>query len=338
MLLLSILFFAIALYSYFPARIFIPLFTLSLVLMEIKNLIKKRVLILVIITTAVLAAPLTGHLLFGEGLSRWRQVKTNQVTGKTFRNYLSHFSPEFLFFKGDANMPGQHVVRHSVKGVGELYLFQLPLLIIGLIVVFLKIKKMGFKVLLLWLLFYPVGTIFTEDNVPQATRSIIGVVPLQIISAIGIVTILKILPKKIGQTCRLLLIMVISLSLVKFIFLYRQYPIYSSAFSGWQWGFRTIISLFSGRQQQYDQLLISHRFNRGEELLKFYSTIIPCQKCLIASNPIKLSPNQKQLIAAREEDLKELQSNYPKINFKIIEILNYPNQKPGFWIIEPQPS
>ena len=54
----------------------------------------------------------------------------NRITYVSFyftRNYLAHFTPDFLFTNGAPHK------QHHVQGIGELYAFQAPFLIIGLI-------------------------------------------------------------------------------------------------------------------------------------------------------------------------------------------------------------
>jgi len=48
-------------------------------------------------------------------------------------SYLNQFSIDFLFTKGDIDFPGQFITRHSIRGIGQLYLFQLPFLVFGLL-------------------------------------------------------------------------------------------------------------------------------------------------------------------------------------------------------------
>lgn len=63
-----------------------------------------------------------------EGINWWQNVV---AIGK---NYLSHFSPNFLFLKGDPNP------RSQIPGHGQLYLFEIPLILFGLVAI-IKSKK-----------------------------------------------------------------------------------------------------------------------------------------------------------------------------------------------------
>ena len=205
-LFLSITSFVVAIYSYFPARIFIPLLGLGFFCFYYKFFWQnKKETFLSLILLITLLIPFIFHSLSPVGLSRWQLINIftqppndETVSQHIIDNYFSHFSVDFLFTKGDIGMPGQFLTRHSVKGIGELYFFQFPLIILGLIFIIKKKIDKPTTALLLWLILYPVGSMLTIDKSAQATRSIIGIIPLTIISALGLyyltISILKINP------------------------------------------------------------------------------------------------------------------------------------------------
>lgn len=341
---LAIFFFALALYSYFPARIFIPLFTVGLALASIKQLLKDRQgLFLGTIFTLALIFPLLLHTFKGPGMARWHQVSSNQPLNlnQKVKLYLAHFSPTFLFQKGDIDFPGQFITRHSVRGLGELYLFQLPLIIIGLIYLFISKKRKTSAILLSWLLFYPLGSSLTNVSSPQATRSIIGVVPFQIISAAGIVFLLNIL-KKTKKIVRfplyLAAIFIFVFSFFNFIEAWRIYPVYSSDFWGWQYGPKEIMKHFLLVKDQYDDLYMGGEFNAGEIFLKFYDPKNTCQgKCKLGDfyrNPQIYNSSRRQIFSLSP---KYLESSNFKSKFSIEKTIYYPSGKIAFLIGEVLP-
>ncbi len=117
---ISIVCFALVLYLCFPARIFIPLFTLSLFLIEIKTFLAQPAKILITASlVSILIFPLITHIISETGLNRWRQTKGGFNLSRIGNLYFSHFSADFLFFKGDSQFPNQFITRHSVRGIGE---------------------------------------------------------------------------------------------------------------------------------------------------------------------------------------------------------------------------
>jgi hypothetical protein len=130
------------------------------------------------------------HLISGDGLSRWQQVKGDFNFLSLTQKYFEYFSTDFLFFQGDVNFPGQFITRHSVKGMGELYLFQLPLVIIAFIYLIRNKFKKEYLIILFWILIYPFCDLFTSSASPQATRSIIGVIPFKFLLELGFISCL----------------------------------------------------------------------------------------------------------------------------------------------------
>lgn len=339
----SSVFFAIASYSYFPARIFIPpfLFLTSIVFLNKKNLPK---FIISLAIFALLSLPMVFHLFVGNGFSRFRQVSifSQPLTPKEkivhiLNNYLGHFSFGFLFSKGDIDYSGQFITRHSVRGMGELYLWQLPLIIIGIIYLLTKLKDKNYRqitfVLFAWLLIYPTGSALTQDAGPQATRSIIGVVPFQLLTAVGIAALFSfsqkmVKSKLITPVIIAILGIAVTFSFAKYLKLYfKEYPLYSSDYWGWQSGPKEIISYFGQQQNKYDDLFMTGSFNAPYVFLKFYSPD-NCQNCKIGGID-KVDKKQKQLFALRPEEI-----TIDKTQINIIKSIHYPNNKIAYVIFE----
>ena len=107
----------------------------------------------------------------------------NKITGYFLtmsENYFKHFSFDFLFL--DKGFPD----RYRIPGSGLLYIFQLPLILIGLFLLFKKEIRTGIF-LLLWLLISFVGSALTFDDIPNLQRTLFAVVPFSILSAYGAV-------------------------------------------------------------------------------------------------------------------------------------------------------
>lgn len=335
--------FSLALYSYFPARIFIPLFGLGIFCVYNKFFRQYKKSTITSLLLTLLLVPFIQHSISPSGLSRWQQINIfsqppndETVFQHILNNYANHFSLEFLFTKGDVNMPGQFLTRHSVKGMGELYFFQLPLIIFGFI---LLVRKKIYKpiiLLLLWLILYPIGSMFTVDKSAQATRSIIGVIPFQILSAVGLCYLFILfsrLKKTLNYLFMLSILVIIFASFAYYLNLYFvKYPLYSSGYYGWQYGYLPIMGIFKSQSGNFDELLITHRFNYGEELLKFYNVTYACINCKVMFNPIYIDTTKKQLFAIRQDDINEAQKKYPHLSFNTQQTINLPNKETEFWI------
>jgi hypothetical protein len=98
------------------------------------------------------------------------------------KNYISFFSPDFLFSFGD------HDGRHQVVGMGLLYKWQLPFLLVGLYW-FLKQKNNLLKYTILGILLAAPLVPAVAVPSPHTLRSLLMVIPLNIITAAGIYTV-----------------------------------------------------------------------------------------------------------------------------------------------------
>lgn len=330
-------------YSYFPARIIVPLFFISIVLfLRFLKKIDWKLTGGLILIYIVISLPLIFHLFFG-GLTRWRQVsvferKDISPVKKILFSYFLHFSLDFLFLKGDINMPGQSITRHSIKGVGQLYLWQLPFIILGAYFLIKKKNKLSFPILLI-LILYPLPSSLTVDFSPQATRGVIGIVPFTFLTAFGLDYFYDLLRKIKLILIRLVFIfvflLIVNFSFIDFLVKMSYYPLYSSDFWGFQYGPREIINYFLFQKNHYDEFYMSGEFNGGEIFLKFYDPENLCQsKCKIGDfwrKPEIYNPKKRQLFSLSPEYL--FNSKF-KDKFKIKKIIYYPNGKEAFYIGE----
>lgn len=330
---LSLLSFGLTLYTYYVAYLTVPLFLVYLIIV-FKSWHKFKTLFLGLIIFSLISTPLLLHISSGKGFARFRQtslfsskIGPHEIVKKIIKLYLSHFSLNFLFKYGDSNFPGQFITRHSIVGIGELYWFQFPLLLIGIFYLWKRRKENNSLLIFFWLFIYPLGTVFTNAPGPQATRSIIGVVPFQIVSALGLQK-LWILLERYPKTKSFFIILVITVflfSFLYFLFCHQQYPLYSSDYWGWQYGPREIIRYFKEVETNYDELIMSSNFNAGEIFFKFYYPE-GCIKCRIG-NITNYNPTKKQIFALSPHEIENF-------TFKTQKVIYYPNGEIAFLIGE----
>ncbi len=185
-LFVSALFFIASIYTYHSARIFTPVFLLFMGALFFNKLFgdwKKTAL--VIFFTFLIFAPILPTYFSKEGYARLKVPGATQPPGKFIgeltANYLANFSSDFLFFSGD------QAGRHSVKKIGELYLWQMPFLLTG-IYLLLKTKSRVFLILLVWLLLGAVPPVLASPS-PHALRALLDVPAYQVIIALAVVVL-----------------------------------------------------------------------------------------------------------------------------------------------------
>jgi len=273
---------ALGMYTYFPGRLFFPLFCIAILVIYAGPLRQQRRASLVGLAVAcILLIPTI--LAFFRGIMFTRMNELSQPLGLAQRvsafatNYLAHFSPEFLV-QPPTREP---ILRHYVQGYGMLYEFELPFLIIGVIV--MLVRRHRFDLLCLaWFVVYPVAAIVSP---PLSTRSITGVLVFQIAVAQGIYTavmaagwiaerVAALRPYRQGAVTAAAVLILITgqqaaTGFVKHYF--TAYRSYAAGWWGWQYGAKQIVSTFMAHRGEYDRLLMDSTFNGAEELVTFYT-------------------------------------------------------------------
>ena len=297
--LISAVFFAFSFYSYHAYRIVVPLmvFSFYIIFRERIHQIPKKFVITYFIVILGLISPLFFTLPKEAFLSRFeatsqkaqkrdiersiefinQDIQRNFFFGKTIHNrriefvktyvsnYLSHFNLNFIFLEGDGEL------RHHVQNMGLLFLFQLPLLIYGLLRFFQKVDKS--KLLILsWLLIAPLGAI-AGSEVPHAIRSYSMVIPLTIISSFGFIELWKIIMHKKFYIFVFAFIIFLS-SLVYLHEYFNHYPVYSAP--SWQFATKRAALVTKSLEYKYNQITIdSQNIEQAYIFWLFYTEYDP---------------------------------------------------------------
>lgn len=150
------------------------------------------------------------------------------------KNYLSFFSPDFLFLKGDI------VLRHSIGMVGEFFPFLLPFIIYGAFIFFFNSDKKQKTIFLIWILISPIPAAITKDGATYLLRVITLMPFLTYFSALGIVNSLEFFKNKyIKFTYGIIIGLISVFSIYYFLFGYfHVYPALSA--QSWEYGFKDL--------------------------------------------------------------------------------------------------
>ena len=294
----SILHFALSLYTYHAARIVVPLLGLGFLVIYWKEIFRKeniKSLVLSLLLVVLLLFPLAKDLIGPAGISRVAGVglfadpgplnRINEQRGEHadfkgviprifhnkavnyglafLQNWASHFHGEFLFLSGDA------IQRNKVPETGQLYLFEILTIAIGLIMLIKNLDKSA-KVIFLWLIVAPVASALTFQS-PHALRAHNMVIPLVIISVIGLQKIFNWLSarKRYGQAFVGGLIIVIAWFFARYIHMYwihmaKEYPFSS------QYGLKELVSYVKENQDKYQKIWITDKYDQPYVLFLFY--------------------------------------------------------------------
>ena len=325
--------FAISLYTYHSARIISPIIALSLLTIYRSNIFvltkTSKFIFLGIFTGIVLSLPLATQMLSKEGQSRfsgvsifsdsgplWRALEQRRehpaslynraihnryisYTLKFTQNYLSHFSPRFLFLNGD------EIARSKVPDTGQFFLFLSIPFFLGLYFIIKENTKFS-KFILVWFFASPLAASLTFQS-PHALRSQNMVVPLSLIIAFGVWSAIK--SSSIKNIYISLFIVLMTYFLA--IYIHQYYYVYPRQLPyAWQYGFDQISKYVKENEKGYEHIIITDRYDQPYILLAFYLHFPP-QKM---QSEIVMTPRDKfGFSTVRQMD---------KYSFKLIDFKN----------------
>ncbi len=183
-------------------------------------------------------------------------------------NYFSHFSFDFLFLHGDGNP------RHNQGLMGEMYIADSLLVLLGIIFLWQKYKKVA---LLLggWMIVSPLATMVVSPA--HALRSTFLLPPLLILSATGFTYLLELSRDK--WVAKLVFFAVVLGIITQFIFLVdRVYYLYPKQFgSFWSLSAKTASEDALAESKKYDYVVLSDQIDSINLAFPVYVKVDPNQ-------------------------------------------------------------
>lgn len=266
---ISTLSFILSFYSYNSFRIISPIFLaiFGLIFILKKNLsIKSKILYIGTGVFLFLLALVPVYRLYkyDSGASRFYQVQAGNYF-QTAKNYVSHFSPSFLFVSGDTNL------RSNNPGFGELYWISLPFILIGIYVI-IKKRSAYWWLPIVGIILGPLPAAITKES-PHALRSISMLPFFTMVIGVGITHFLSLFKR---NTLIVSIVIVFAL-LFSFESYYTnfltKYPIESA--SDWQYGYKKIFDEYSVSFDKYKRIIISDEYGQPYIFALFYQKFNP---------------------------------------------------------------
>ena len=376
-----------SLYTYHSARVIVPLLGLGLVLIYRKELVARlsgrggKWLLSSGLIVFILLIPLARDFLGPAGASRfsgvgifadqgpfwrvneqrgehqnwnsfWVRILHNRLIsyGLSFlENWMDHFHGEFLFLSGDP------IVRSRVPETGQLYLAEIPFVVLG-IWFLLKTKTKSSQFVFWWLAIAPVAAALTFQT-PHALRAHNMVIPLTIITAYGLGSVLRGLERRRAKggkrDKKRLVVLLTSCSVVLLVwnfarYLHQYYVHYPQNYpEAWEYGFEELVDYIGDVQGQYEQIYVTDKYDQPYILFLFYLRYPPER----FQREVVLTPRDKFGFSTVrsfgkfhfEEIDWEKVKNAPNAliigtgqeipdSAEIIKIINFPNGQPAFEI------
>lgn len=282
---------ALSFYFYYSSYIFAPLILVAFLAINRDQIAQNIKYYLAGIAIALfVVTPAISQLLTPEGSKRVREVsifadrslyehyiqaqgKSENLLSKLYLdrripiavealdNYLSHFSPGFLFFGQDPN------ARHHPLQMGGFFIWQIPLLVTGLWFL-IKLKETKIKYFLLsCLAISPIPAAFTIE-VPHSLRAYNLLIPITLIAALGIMHSLK------SSTLKIVTTIVAAVFLIQYLYNYYViYPIKHDA--AWAYGYKTLYLKLQDLGKDYDTIIVTGYYWKPYIYYLFYNQIDP---------------------------------------------------------------
>lgn len=301
-LLVAALFFVASFYTFNANRIIAPLLALFLGMVYWRELAQaKKWLVVTLVISGVLLFPYIGYFQTPESKLRFNEVSIftsldivklaneriersgNTWWAKIIHNRRVYFAKEFLIhyvdnFKGDfLFISGDRNPRLSTQYIGELYLFELPLILAGIYYLLVKKSKMTWF-LLGWLLIAPIPSAMARET-PHMLRTASILPTYQIIGALGLVQLMYLIEinRKIikwGISAGFSALVVFSLTY----YFHHFWVHYPREWSGeWQYGYKQMVGEVANMQENYDRIVITESLGRPYIYFLFYNKINPLE-------------------------------------------------------------
>ncbi|MEK7533793.1 MAG: glycosyltransferase family 39 protein [Patescibacteria group bacterium] len=302
LLLLSVSSFVLSIYTFNTARIVSPILFILLSLIFWKALWRiKYQVVGATIVGIVLILPIARFLVSPQASLRFKEVnifsdievieRTNQeiendknimwsriLHNRRFayaveyiKHYLDNVSPSFLFLKGDGNP------KFSTQDVGQMYLWELPFFIGGILLLFRR-REGNWWIVPLWLLIGIVPAA-TARETPHALRIETTLPTFQIIVAYGIYQAVSSIKYYVLSKNKRYVILssFILLLFVNFLYyIHGYYAHYPREYSGeWQYGYKESIEYVKMVQDKYDQIRITSAMGRPYVYYAFFTKTFP---------------------------------------------------------------
>lgn len=307
LLLVSALFAGLNLYAYQSEKVFTPILVLGLVLIFKKTLfaLNKKYILSSIILGVVIVLPMmffiltdkqallrvTGTSIFSNQnellkpavVKLQRDIVSKDKVGMVLDNrrfvyvkeiisgYVSHFDANWLFIKGD-NSTG----RHHAPGMGLLYLFELPFVLIGIYkLLFGEFDKKTKLIIFTWFLIAPIPASITS-GVPHGVRTLNFLPIFQIFSALGLLSVLALISNFKFQIFnlkmwKLFAIFYLLFAVMNVTYYLNQYFVQQNYYYSvdWQYGYQEAVKQTKLLENKYQKIVVSNRLSMDQSYMFF---------------------------------------------------------------------
>lgn len=322
-LLLGVFLFSLTLYTYNAYRITSVITLLILFGLHFRTFpnLKKHILLSGIIAF-LLMIPVIQFSLTGAGLARFAQTsafsdfknlflieKIVDYPATYIKNYLSYFSPNFLFVFGDG------IGRHQIAGWGVLYRWMWPFLLIGIYGLLKNSSSLLTRLTALLFLLAPFSAALTAPS-PHSLRSLLMVIPISITVAIGLLFLVN----KFWKMRVVLMTIIGFVVIFEFAFYLHYYYVHYPKINIFDWGAgrKEIVEKSKKYEKTYSHIVIERQFELAYIYFLFYDAKVM---------PLAVDSDWKKPKEWANEKVLFIRRHYDGWHTKnVVDVVTIPNQ------------
>jgi len=313
MMLGSMIFFALSMYSYFTPRILVPIFLVFLFFFRrfIDKMKIGKNYLLGIIFLFIISSPLVYLTFMGPGFSRFAKLSesaqlqvTQTVNAECYatnitppwsnllhnkfivrlrmikNHYLEHLSANFWYIYGDNSL------RYFTGNMGMFYLLEFPFLVIGLYSLWTEKRKAAI-LSIGWILLAPIPASLVGK--PFAVRSLAMLPAPFLIAGYGLYRVSNFFSaEKIKTLFSAMISILFMFSLGSLLIrYYLEYPVYAATW--WGWENKAALDYARERELQYDNIFISDFYTGATLAFAVYNQYDPLEYRYAINHPVTLA-------------------------------------------------
>ena len=190
------------------------------------------------------------------------------VYGRQYlKGYLDHYNLRFWFLDGDRND------RHRTPGVGLLYWWELPLMVMGFMSLMGRMSPMAAKekaALFLWIMAAPAAAALTGGT-PSAVRSLVFLPTFQIIEGVGAVWLIWRIRSLFFVFCFLFL------AAFEISYYFHQYYVQAAVETApsWQYGYKQMVNRVISEKDSYEKVIVTTAYDQPYIYFLWYGNYSP---------------------------------------------------------------
>jgi hypothetical protein len=268
--------------------------------------------------------------------SYWVQpIPLGEKISHYWSEYLYGLSPSYWFIPNDRDLP-----RHLMKGYGNLLRWTLPFAAVGLFHAVKGLRSSANRVVLIAMLVAPLGSALVQIGI---TRTLVYIVPVTILTALGVSKTLTWLETKKAPRRALSIGLFTLLTLVSFYMLrdalvrgpkwYQDYGL-----GGMQYGARQLFPEVQGylEKSPTTHIILSPSWANGTDVVArfFLPDPLPIEMGSIDGYIFeRRSLDENTLFVMTPEEYQMTVDSGKFTDLRVEQTLPYPNGKPGFYFV-----